>query len=101
MPTVALPSATPLTDQVTVMLEVPLTAAVNCSAGSPGRTFDAAGLTDTLGVEEAEPPDPARAQPLPRDAREITTKQSAQFKRRVDTKSPHSALSLGAISPNG
>ena len=80
VPGVALPPAIPFTDQVTAVFDVPIIVAVNCRTGSPGRTLDAAGLTDTLGcAEEDAPPEPA--QPV---AREMMTKQSVQFNRRVD-----------------
>ena len=47
VPNVVLPPAVPLTDQMTAVSEVPVTASVNCSVGSPGRTLTAAGLTVT------------------------------------------------------
>jgi hypothetical protein len=49
-PVAALPPTVPFTDQLTALLEAFATVAVNCTGGSPGRTFDAAGLITTLGV---------------------------------------------------
>src|ERR1700740_468201 len=46
VPTVELPPATPATDQLTFVLELPVTAAVNC-CWLPGNRFSAAGETAT------------------------------------------------------
>jgi hypothetical protein len=78
-PNVALPPAVPLTDQLTAVFDVPVTVAVNCKAGSPGRTFEAAGLSAMLGCGAGDVPVPA--QPVAKDR---MSKQSAQFKARVD-----------------
>ena len=48
VPSVALPPATPFTDHVTAVFDVPLTVAVNCVAGSPGRAVAVAGVSATL-----------------------------------------------------
>ncbi len=66
VPVVALPPTTPLTDQVTAVMVVPVTVAVNCSM-SPARTVGAEGETVTVicacegrtfGVEVEPPPQP-------------------------------------------
>ena len=49
IPNEVLPPAVPFTDQVTAVFDVPETVAVNCRAGSPGRTLVAAGLNDIAG----------------------------------------------------
>ena len=88
VPTVELPPATPATDQVTAVFDVPVTAAVNCIAGSPGRTLAVAGLTDTLGGAEKDDVPAVLAQPIARNAGEMRTTQSVQFNRRVDKGPP-------------
>ena len=81
VPSVPLPPATPLTDQVTDVFEVPVTTAENCVGGSPGRTVAVAGARATLGCTgagvllELE-------QPITQKA---IKKQKDEYKKRVDT----------------
>src|SRR5271155_3726219 len=48
-PTVELPPVIPFTDHVSAVCDVPVTVAVNCNAGSPGRTLAISGLSATPG----------------------------------------------------
>src|SRR3984957_11195829 len=50
VPRDALPPATPFTDQLTAVFEVPVTVAANCKGASPGRAVAVDGLTETAGV---------------------------------------------------
>ena len=72
VPSALFPPASPLTSQLTAVLDAPVTAAVNC-CGAPAGTFAEAGEMDTatalLGFEDEGPEgDEGAAEPPPQPA---------------------------------
>lgn len=86
IPTVALPPAIPLTDQVTAMLLVPLTVSENCWAGSPARTLSVAGVTETV-------TEPVELAPLPPDA-QASRKNEAHHGRKKRSRKRRSRVGV-------
>jgi hypothetical protein len=84
VPAALLPPATPLTCQVTAVLDVPVTVAVNCSV-APAATFADVGEIETatalLGVEGEGPEEAegaAEPPPQPAPKRERNTAMNAR-----------------------
>src|ERR1700722_20146059 len=100
VPTDALPPATPFTDQLTAVFEVPVTVAANCKDASPGRAVAAAGLTDTAGVVlegELVPPAHPTNSAMPATPNAQSKAHLAiieRFERRVVTLAPDRASGL-------